>query len=406
MTARAIVAGGSLGGLLVGNLLLRAGWDVEIFEKASGALDARGAGLVTHPEQREIMWQAGVSRDAPLGVWVDERQALDRSGKPIAKIELRQLFTGWSRLYQLLHDVFPRECYHRGLGIQRLDQSSASVTATLTDGTRRGAELLIAADGIRSTVRELLAPEVQPQYAGYVAWRGLAEELALSAETHRTVFHTFAFSLPDHEQMIGYPVAGARDDVTPGKRRFNFVWYRPTDEATTLRDLCTDANGKWHEAGIPPPLIRSDVIAGIRNSARAILAPQFADVVNATREPFFQPIYDLISPRVAFDRVVLLGDAGFVARPHCGAGVAKAADDARTLVDALAASGNDVIRAGKAYEADRIDHCTAIVNHARYLGAFYQTERKTAKERAGAERYRDPLAVISDTAVPFEYARD
>ncbi|MEO7404984.1 MAG: FAD-dependent monooxygenase, partial [Burkholderiales bacterium] len=258
---RALIAGGSLGALLAGNLLHRAGWDVEVLERASGPLDARGAGLVTHPEQREILQQAGVSRDAPLGLWVDERQALDRSGAVIAKLGLRQLFTGWSRLYQLLLDVFPPERYHRGLGVAAVEQSSTSATATLTDGTRRTVDLIIAADGIRSTIRAQLAPEVQPEYAGYVAWRGLADESSLPAVTHRSIFKVFAFSLPDHEQMIGYPVAGARDDLSPGKRRYNFVWYRPTDEATELRDLCTDATGKFHEGSIAPPLIRPEVIA-------------------------------------------------------------------------------------------------------------------------------------------------
>jgi 2-polyprenyl-6-methoxyphenol hydroxylase-like FAD-dependent oxidoreductase len=399
---RAIIAGGSLGALLAGNLLHRAGWDIEIFERAPGSLDARGAGLVTHPEQREILWQAGVSRDAPLGIWVDDRLALDRAGKVIAQHTLRQNFTGWSRLYQLLLDVFPSERYHRGIGLASVEQSSASATAVFTDGSRRSADLLIAGDGIRSTVRAQYAPEVQPEYAGYVAWRGLADEMTLSRETHASIFDKFAFSLPDHEQMIGYPVAGARDDVSPGKRRYNFVWYRPTEESTELRDLCTDATGKFHEGSIAPPLIRPEVIAGIRQTARDLLAPQFSDVVAATREPFFQPIYDLTSKQIAFDRVALLGDSAFVARPHCGMGVGKAAGDARGLIDALAASGNDVVKALRIYEGKRVPFGTGVVKHDRHLGAFYQTARNTPEERAAAETYRDPVAVIRDTAVPFE----
>ena len=398
---RAIIAGGSLGGLLIGNLLHRAGWDVEIFERVAGTLDGRGAGLVTHPEQREIIWQAGVSRDAPLGIWVDRRIVLDHAGSVSGELPLRQLFTGWSRLYHLLYQVFPASQYYGGVGVTSALQRADSVTAVFSDGSRRDADLLIAADGVRSTLRAQFAPEVQPEYAGYVAWRGLTEETAFSAATHQSIFEHFAFSLPDREQMIGYPVAGARDDITPGKRRYNFVWYRPADESTELRRLCTDSSGKFHEGSIPPPLIRPEIIAEIRAVARANLSPQFAEVVERTNEPFFQPIYDVRSPRMVFGRVALLGDSAFVARPHCGMGVAKAAGDARVLVDGLTAQNGDLPRALRDYEAARVPFGMGVVQHARHLGAFYQAEQRTPEERASAERYRDPLAVIRDTAIPF-----
>ena len=398
---RAIIAGGSLGGLLIANLLHRASWSVEILERASGALDARGAGLVTHPELREILWQAGVSPDAPLGVWVDRRTVLDGAGNRILAMPLRQLFTGWSRIYHLLFAALPIERYHGGLGVVRFEQDADRVRVFASDGTVREAELLVAADGVRSTIRAQLAPEVQPEYAGYVAWRGLANETDFAPETHRSIFEDFAFSLPDHEQMIGYPVAGAHDDITAGRRRYNFVWYRPSEEATELRRLLTDASGKVHEGGIPPPLIRPEIIAEIRRIARERLSPQFAEVVERTREPFFQPIYDLYSKHLAFGRVAILGDAAFVARPHCGMGVSKAGGDARALVDALIKNDNDVAAALRAYEAARVPFGNAVVTHARHLGAFYQAKRTTPEEHRAAERYRDPQAVIEDTALPF-----
>ena len=68
-----------------------------------------------------------------------------------------------------------------------------------------------------------------------------------------------------------------------------------------------------------------------------MLAPQFNAMVALCEQPFLQPIYDLEVPRMAFGRVAILGDAAFVARPHVGAGVAKAAEDALALADALAA---------------------------------------------------------------------
>src|SRR5206468_783752 len=101
-------------------------------------------------------------------------------------------------------------------------------------------------------------------------------------------------------------------------------------------DLCTDANGRHHGGAIPPPLIRPDIITAIKATARALVAPQIAEIF-ARAQPFFQPIFDLESPRTVFGRVVLIGDAAFVARPHVGAGVTKAALDAASLARAIGA---------------------------------------------------------------------
>jgi len=93
---------------------------------------------------------------------------------------------------------------------------------------------------------------------------------------------------------------------------------------------------------IAPPLIRPEVIAGIKATARELVAPQVADIFGCCVQPFFQPIYDMESQQIVFGRVVLLGDAAFVARPHVGAGVTKAALDAQSLAAALGANEDNL----------------------------------------------------------------
>ena len=88
------------------------------------------------------------------------------------------------------------------------------------------------------------------------------------------------------------------------------------------------------------PLIRSDVVAAIKATARTLVAPQLADIFNRA-QPFFQPIFELAPPQIVFGRVALVGDAAFVLRPHAGAGTTKAALDAACLADALSAHGLD-----------------------------------------------------------------
>lgn len=395
----AIVVGGSLGGLIAANLLHRAGWDVQVYERVAAELEGRGAGIVTHPELLEILSLAGVDVHDSIGVAVEERVTLARDGSVQARRHAPQVLTAWSRLYGVLRRAFPGERYHNGKHLVAFEQDLSGVTARFEDGTLARAELLVAADGFRSTVRGMLLPQDQPVYAGYIAWRGLVEEAMLSERARREMFPYFAFGLPPQEQFVAYPVAGGQNAIAEGQRRFNFVWYRPADESHALRDLLTDTSGKVWEGGIPPPLIRPEVLAHARQAARDVLAPQFAEVVEKTESLFFQPIFDLESSRLAWGRIALLGDAAFVARPHCGMGVTKAAGDALSLRDALQAAGDDIPGALARYEAERRAFGQHIVGHARALGAYMQAQLLTAKEREMAERYRSVEAVMRETAV-------
>ena len=114
-------------------------------------------------------------------------------------------------------------------------------------------------------------------------------------------------------------------------------------------------------------------------------------------EPILQPIYDLETPRMAFGRVAIIGDAAFVARPHVAAGVAKAADDAAALVAALDAD-DDVAPALQRFEAARLPVGRRIIERARHLGAYLQATQ-TAEERARSQRHSIPEAVLAETAV-------
>jgi 2-polyprenyl-6-methoxyphenol hydroxylase-like FAD-dependent oxidoreductase len=397
---RALVIGGSLGGLFAANLLARAGWDVEIFERIGVELAGRGAGIVTHDELFDAIRRAGAAIDDTIGCATHSRVTLDRGGKIVAELPLDQILTAWGRLYRLLKDVFPRERYHFNKSLTRIEQDDASVTAHFADGSFASGDLLIGADGIRSTVRAQFLPQAKPQYVGYLAWRGLADESAVSEEARRVLSDRMGFCLPPGEQMLTYLVAGRNNSTTPGARRFNFVWYRPAAEHTALRALFTDAHGRYYQQNIPPDRIRPEVITDMYAIAEQLLAPVFVDVIKATNEPLFQPIYDLESSQLAFGRVALLGDAAFVARPHVGLGVTKAAGDAVALVDALIAHAGDLDAALALYQAQRLEFGRAIVEHARLLGLGVGPAEITGPQAALVAHLRRPEVVMREIAVP------
>ncbi|QWD68876.1 FAD-dependent monooxygenase [Polynucleobacter sp. VK25] len=395
--AKILVIGGSLGGLFAANILLRQGHDVTLLEKTVGSMDGRGAGIVTHDALAQALRAAGVTVDETLGVPVTKRITLGADGQSLGEIELPQVLTSWSRLYQMLKESFPIERYLQGKTVKSVTQDANAVRVMCEDGSQYDAELLIASDGIRSAVRAQVAPQIQPEYAGYIAWRGVCDEACLSNYTLETLFNRFGFCLPNGEQMLGYPVAGSGNDTRPGKRRYNFVWYRPASEHEELVSLLTDDNGHYYPTGIPPLKVSWKHIAHMRKVAREILAPQYAEILEKTAAPFLQAIYDVRSEQIVFGRIALMGDAAFVGRPHVGMGVTKAADEAIVIAKHIAALGASPA-ALSAYGEERLQMGQQVVARAQYLGRYMQAQGSKGN-RDNEKLKRNADTVMAETAI-------
>jgi len=361
---RALVIGGSVGGLFAANLLRTVGWDVAVFERATGHLGDRGTGIGTREELFAMMRRLGLGIDASTMVAVRGRLALGRDGTIVHERATPSVTSAWARIWRPLKDALPQDCYRGGMMLTALEQDAGRVTAIFGDGARETGDLLVGADGMHSAVRAALMPACRPCYAGYVAWRGVVEERDLDPALRETVFDHMIFGLPDGELMLSIPMPGAADGPHRGGRRCHFVWFRPVEESA-LPELCTDAAGRRHGLAIPPPLIRPELIAHLKAEAGVLLAPQLAALVAATAQIILQPIFDLATPCMIAGRVALLGDAAFVARPHVATGVMKAALDAQGLADALAAA--DIAAALARYDSERRPFGSWLVERGRHI---------------------------------------
>ena len=229
-------------------------------------------------------------------------------------------------------------------------------------------------------------------------WRGAPNEVDLAPRTLREIFPYFCFYLPPRQQVITYPISGFNEDLRPGKRRYNFIWYRVAD-AAHMKKMCVDEHGVQHEYSVPPPLIRKDLIAQMHADARAIMPEVMLDCVMKISQPFITPIYDFTAPRIVFGRIAMVGDAAANARPHMGFGVAKAGGDAMALAAALR-DNDDTDAALAAYNAERQPIGNTIVMHARRLGTHLGVNLKTEADHRMHELLQSDEAMMDWIAVP------
>src|ERR1700733_1483515 len=134
MGRRALIIGGSLGGLMGAHLLRSIGWDTAVVERNDEELASRGVGLGTHPQLIAILKRAGVEFDESMGITPSRAVCLDRSGEIVIERPTARTLSGWSRLYRALLDALPGQSYRLGKRPTRVGQGTGSVTAIFAGG--------------------------------------------------------------------------------------------------------------------------------------------------------------------------------------------------------------------------------------------------------------------------------
>ena len=343
-----VVVGAGIGGVTVAAALGRKGWRVTLLERAP-VLGEVGAGISVWPSAWKVL--DGLGAVEHLGkAGVDAMQAGLRrpDGKWLARVESAVLevpkLIHRARLHDAITATFgPEVTVRTGITITGLKQDPAGATVTTASGEEFRADLVIAADGLRSTIRGLLHPEHRgPRYSGYTAYRGIS-----AVEQPDDGGETWGRGL-----RFGYvPLVDGR-----------VYWYAtakvpeqsPVGPGGHHGDV-TGLFGDWHD---PIP---------------AVLAATPADDV------LRNDIYDLSLPLAPFatGRVVLLGDAAHAMTPNLGQGACSAIEDACALAECLDRFGEQPA-ALAAYDADRRSVTTKLVRRSRLVGAVGQVENRAA----------------------------
>jgi 2,6-dihydroxypyridine 3-monooxygenase len=361
------VVGGSLGGVTAGLVLRDLGCDAHVFERSRSVLEERGAGIAVLDATVRYLVEHGIADVNRICTSTHWLRYLHPDGSVQHEGRRPYRFSSWNSIYRILIGCLGDERYHLASELVRFDPQEDSVRTEFADGSSSTWDLLVGADGIGSTVRQQLLPEVEPRYAGYVAWRGTVAESLLSPPTRRALDDAITYQLLPNSHILVYPIPSKQGTVEAGNRLINFVWYRNV-AAADFQALMTDREGQPRTVSLPPGAVQERYVEEIREYAAARMAPPIAEVVAATEKPFLQVIFDLEVSAMAFGRACLMGDAAFAARPHAAAGTAKAAANAWALAEALAEAQGDVETALLKWQPEQLNLGRNLVERARRIG--------------------------------------
>ncbi|MEU0158245.1 FAD-dependent monooxygenase [Streptomyces sp. NPDC006261] len=369
----AVVAGGGIGGLAAAVALSRRGWRVTVCERAP-SLTAVGAGIVLAPNALRALESIGLGPDVwagdallgPVGLRTPDGTWLSRTGTSAMSSRHGPPACAVHRgfLIDALAAALPPGVVRLGVSVTGVDDAGGAVVVRTSGGDLR-AEVVVAADGMRSVLRGQLFPRHPGlRHAGEAGWRavlpGVGPPGRSAAETWGRGERFGIVPLVDGRIYV-YATAA----VGPGTK--------PADHHAEL----TRRFGAWHDP-IPALLDR----LGRRNP----------DAVGILHHDF----YELASPLPRFHsgRVALLGDAAHAMTPNMGQGGCQAIEDA-VVVAHLLADDADVPAALAAYTTARHRRTTRVSRRSRRIGELARLSRPLAVSARNLAVRATPPAVTA-----------
>jgi 2-polyprenyl-6-methoxyphenol hydroxylase-like FAD-dependent oxidoreductase len=325
---RCVVAGGSLVGLSAAIALSRLGFEVTVAERSPARAVDGGGGLGVDVALLRAV--TGIDADPPV------LHGIDRDG------------TAWHLLQGWLEDHaarLPGVSIRRGTDVSAVtpgDQDRGATVRT-AHGDAFAADLVVGADGARSTVRGAVDPAHRDaRYAGVLLWRTLVDERAMprnvtlpeAAEPAREVY-------AGPYRLVTYPVPGPGGETAVGHRRLNLVWYDP-QQAGLLHEAGL-LDGQTVHGSLAPGALPAPVRQRLADFAAANWPSPWREALAIALDAgtvFGTPIVHYKPARLVAGRVALAGDAAHAASPMIGGGFRQGLYDVRALTQALTAVGS------------------------------------------------------------------
>lgn len=387
-TERIAIIGAGLGGLVAALALAKRGADVSVYEQADQLGDV-GAGISLTPNASSILESLGmreflesVGEQPPANftrhykTWellVDIQRGDTRAeyGAPYYQIHRADLHNA---LVELLEKARPG-CIHTGKAATRVDDRTSGATVHFADGSSLDADVVIAADGLRSIVRSTLFDPQEPHHLGQIAYRGLVPREALSAQWHTG----------ESQNLIGPGAVFVSYPVRQGKI-INFVGLAKSDA--------------WAEEGWSTPAKQEEVLARYEGWHESV-----AEMIHAAPQEGLRkwglfghkPLTHYVRNQVA-----LIGDAAHPMLPFFGMGAAMAMEDGAIIARCLTELGSPS-EALKQYQILRMDRAHLVQSESEKGGERLQGADPDAMVRTSL-RNEDSLGLFHYDAMAMPLA--
>jgi salicylate hydroxylase len=368
------VAGAGIGGLTASLALAGQGFRVVILEKAE-RLEEVGAGLQLSPNASRVLIDLGLQpRLAERAVVPDAISLMStRSGGEVARLPLGEAATARAGApYWVVHradlqaalqaQVNDHPDIELRLGCQFEDvvPHAKGLTVVQRSGMTRQQDIalaLVGADGIWSSVRHHLFPEVQPQFSGLIAWRGTLEATQLPREYASRRVQLW---MGPNAHLVAYPISGAR--------QINIVAVVP---------------GEWNRPGWSAPADGNELKNAFASARWPGSARMMIGAVDGWKKFALYTVPD--GGEWTKGAIALLGDAAHAMLPFAAQGAGMAIEDAAVLARCLGEGGGEnaagIAAALKRYARLRRPRVARVQRLARQQGRIYHLTGPAALAR-------------------------